>query len=62
MRNELLAIDDAAREDILRIGNGFNLDLHPPIPEPIHLAVLRQARHQTAAHAERHGRTTAGEA
>jgi DNA-binding response OmpR family regulator len=52
-----------AIEHIVRIGNGLNLNLYPPIPKPINLAVLRQALLQISADAARHGCATAtGEA
>jgi DNA-binding response OmpR family regulator len=56
------ASDDDALGDIVRIGRGFDLNLYPPIPKPINLAVLRQALLQIAADGERHGGTTAREA
>ncbi len=56
------ASDDEVLADIVRIGNGFNLNLHPPIPKPINLAVLRQSLLQIADAAARHGLATAGEA
>jgi DNA-binding response OmpR family regulator len=56
------ASDDDVLKDIVRIGNGFNLNLYPPIPKPINLAVLRQALLQIAGDAARHDLTTAGEA
>jgi DNA-binding response OmpR family regulator len=56
------ASDENVLEDIVRIGNGFNLKLYPPIPKPINLALLRQALLQIAADAEQHGLATAGEA
>ena len=51
-----------ALKDIVRIGKGLKLNLHPPIPKPINLAVLRQALLQIADDAARHGLATAGEA
>ena len=59
MRNELLAIADALK-DIVRIGNGFNLNLDPSIPKPIDLAVLRQALLQLADDAAHHDHVAAG--
>lgn len=56
------ASDVDALKDIVRIGNGFNLKLYPPIPKPINLAVLRQALLQIADDAARHGLATASEA
>ena len=56
------ASDDDVLADIVRIGNGFDLKLYPPIPKPINLAVLRQALLQIATDTERHGLATAGEA
>ena len=56
------ASDDAVLAHIVRIGNGFDLKLYPPIPKPINLAVLRQALLQIATDTERHGLATAGEA
>ena len=53
------ASDDDALSDVVRIGNDFNLNLYPPIPKPINLAVLRQALLQIAADAARHGLATA---
>ena len=55
------ASDDDVLTDIVRIGNGFDLKLYPPIPKPINLAVLRQALLQIAADTERHGLATAGD-
>jgi hypothetical protein len=59
MRNELLAIAHALK-DIVRIGDGTNLNLDPSIPEPIDLAVLRQALLQLVDDAARHGHVAAG--
>ena len=56
------ASDDDVLADIVRIGNGFDVKLYPPIPKPINLAVLRQALLQIATDTERHGLATAGEA
>ncbi|MBV8701244.1 response regulator [Bradyrhizobium sp.] len=55
------ASDDDALSDVVRIGNDFNLNLYPPIPKPINLAVLRQALLQIAGDAARHDLATAGE-
>jgi two-component system chemotaxis response regulator CheY len=55
------ASDDDVLTDIVRIGNGFDLKLYPPIPKPINLALLRQALLQIAADTERHGLATAGD-
>ena len=35
------ASGDAAREETIRIGKFLDLNLCPPIPKPINLAVLR---------------------
>ena len=34
---------DAACEEIIEVGTYLDLDLRPPIPKPIHLAILRDA-------------------
>ena len=39
---------DEAREETLKIGNFLDLNLCPPIPKPINLAVLRNALTQIA--------------
>jgi hypothetical protein len=62
MRNGLLATDDDALQDIVRIGNGFNRNLYPPLPKPINRAVLRQALLRIVDDAARHGLATAGAA
>ncbi|HTO63442.1 MAG TPA: response regulator [Bradyrhizobium sp.] len=56
------ASDDDVLKDIVRIGNGFNLNLHPPIPKPINLAALRQALLRIGGDAAPHGLVAAGEA
>lgn len=44
---------DETCDETLRIGNFLNLNLCPPIPKPINLAVLRQAFLQIAAGTQR---------
>jgi two-component system chemotaxis response regulator CheY len=53
--------DDRARDETIRIGNFLHLNLCPPIPKPIHLAVLRKALTEIAdaTHRQRHA-TPAG--
>jgi len=44
---------DEAREETLKIGNFLDLNLCPPIPKPINLAVLRNALAQIANDTQR---------
>ena len=44
---------DEAREETLKIGNFLDLNLCPPIPKPINLAVLRSALTQIANDTQR---------
>ena len=47
---------DEAREETIKIGNFLDLNLCPPIPKPINLAVLRNALMQIAKYQEAEAR------
>lgn len=51
--------DDSARAETVRIGSFLHLNLCPPIPKPIQLAVLRNALAEIAGARQRHA-TPAG--
>ena len=44
---------EEAREETIKIGNFLDLNLSPPIPKPINLAVLRNALMQIACDTKR---------
>ena len=51
--------EDSVRQETIRIGNFFDLNLCPPIPKPIDLAVLRGTLSQIATDTQRQKRASA---